>query len=143
VSHTNTRIIHWLAVVLLMVTRTILVQAYSGTSTPIATARLDAHTRGVQVQVIRDQSQCTEQDSSADFLASHGVPTLSDADHARAHSKGVVSDGATVITGRGNCRQGAQETHAEHVRRISGGEARHRGAEMAEGAWTHPTHPRR
>jgi phosphatidylserine/phosphatidylglycerophosphate/cardiolipin synthase-like enzyme len=33
----------------------ILVQAYSFTSTPIAKALLDAHTRGVQVQVILDQ----------------------------------------------------------------------------------------
>ena len=35
--------------------RTILVQAYSFTSAPIAKARLDAHTRGVQVQVILDK----------------------------------------------------------------------------------------
>jgi phosphatidylserine/phosphatidylglycerophosphate/cardiolipin synthase-like enzyme len=36
--------------------RTILAQAYSFTSAPIAKARLDAHTRGVQVQVILDKS---------------------------------------------------------------------------------------
>jgi hypothetical protein len=40
--------------------RTILVQAYSFTSSPIAKALLDAHTRGVQVQVILDKSQRTE-----------------------------------------------------------------------------------
>ena len=37
--------------------RTILVQAYSFTSAPIAKALLDAHKRGVQVQVILDKSQ--------------------------------------------------------------------------------------
>jgi phosphatidylserine/phosphatidylglycerophosphate/cardiolipin synthase-like enzyme len=40
--------------------RTILVQAYSFTSAPIAKALLDAHKRGVQVQVILDKSQRTE-----------------------------------------------------------------------------------
>jgi phosphatidylserine/phosphatidylglycerophosphate/cardiolipin synthase-like enzyme len=49
--------------------RTILMQAYSFTSAPIAKALLDAHTRGVQVQVILDKSQRTEKYSSADFLA--------------------------------------------------------------------------
>jgi phosphatidylserine/phosphatidylglycerophosphate/cardiolipin synthase-like enzyme len=36
--------------------RTVLVQAYSFTSAPIAKALLDAHKRGVQVQVILDKS---------------------------------------------------------------------------------------
>jgi phosphatidylserine/phosphatidylglycerophosphate/cardiolipin synthase-like enzyme len=39
---------------------TVLVQAYSFTSAPIAKALLDAHKRGVQVQVILDKSQRTE-----------------------------------------------------------------------------------
>ena len=37
--------------------RTILVQAYSFTSAPIAKALLDAHKRGVQVQVILDKAR--------------------------------------------------------------------------------------
>jgi phosphatidylserine/phosphatidylglycerophosphate/cardiolipin synthase-like enzyme len=57
--------------------RTILVQAYSFTSAPIAKALLDAHTRDVQVQVILDKSQRTEQYSSADFLANQHVLTMS------------------------------------------------------------------
>jgi phosphatidylserine/phosphatidylglycerophosphate/cardiolipin synthase-like enzyme len=47
----------------------ILVQAYSFTSAPIAKALLDAHKRGVPVQVILDKSQRNEKYSSADFLA--------------------------------------------------------------------------
>jgi phosphatidylserine/phosphatidylglycerophosphate/cardiolipin synthase-like enzyme len=62
--------------------RTILVQAYSFTSAPIAKALLDAHKRGVQVQVILDKSQRNEKYSSADFLANQGVPTMIDANHA-------------------------------------------------------------
>jgi phosphatidylserine/phosphatidylglycerophosphate/cardiolipin synthase-like enzyme len=61
--------------------RSVLVQAYSFTSAPIAKALLDAHTRGVQVQVILDKSQRNEKYSSADFLATQGVPTLIDATH--------------------------------------------------------------
>ena len=67
--------------------RTILVQAYTFTSAPIAKALLDAHKRGVQVQVILDKSQRTEKYSSADFLANQGVPTMIDANHAISHNK--------------------------------------------------------
>ncbi len=44
-----------------------LVQAYSFTSAPIAKALLDAHKRGVSVQVILDKSQKTQKYSSATF----------------------------------------------------------------------------
>jgi len=40
--------------------RTILVQAYAFTSAPMAKARLDARTGGVQVQVILQKSQRPE-----------------------------------------------------------------------------------
>src|SRR5436309_9375279 len=42
----------------------VLVQAYSFTSAPIAKALLEAHTRGVSVEVILDKSQRTERYSS-------------------------------------------------------------------------------
>jgi phosphatidylserine/phosphatidylglycerophosphate/cardiolipin synthase-like enzyme len=95
--------------------RSILVQAYSFTSAPIAKALLEAHTRGVQVQVILDKSQRTEQYSSADFLANQGVPTLIDANHAIAHNKIMIIDGQTIITGSFNYTKAAQEKHAENV----------------------------
>jgi phosphatidylserine/phosphatidylglycerophosphate/cardiolipin synthase-like enzyme len=80
-------------------THTILVQAYAFTSAPMAKARLDAHTGGVQVQVILHKSQCTEQDSSADFLSSQGEPAMIDAEHAISHHKVMMIDGEIVITG--------------------------------------------
>jgi phosphatidylserine/phosphatidylglycerophosphate/cardiolipin synthase-like enzyme len=82
----------------------VLVQAYSFTSTPIAKALLEAHKRGVQVQVILDKSQRTEKYSEADFLVNVGIPTRIDAQHAIAHNKIMVIDGATVITGSFLCR---------------------------------------
>jgi phosphatidylserine/phosphatidylglycerophosphate/cardiolipin synthase-like enzyme len=93
----------------------ILVQAYSFTSAPIAKALLDAHKRGIQVQVIRDKSQRTEKYSSADFLANQGVPTMIDANHAISHNKVMVIDGETVIMGSFNFTNAAQEKNAENV----------------------------
>jgi phosphatidylserine/phosphatidylglycerophosphate/cardiolipin synthase-like enzyme len=92
-----------------------LVQAYSFTSAPIAKALLAAHTRGVQVHGILDQSQRTEEYSSADFLANQGVATMIDADHATAQNKVIVIDGELVITGSFNFTKAAQEKNAEHV----------------------------
>jgi phosphatidylserine/phosphatidylglycerophosphate/cardiolipin synthase-like enzyme len=91
------------------------VQAYSFTSAPIAKALLDAHKRGVQVQVILDKSQRTEQYSAADFLANQGVPTMIDANHAIAHNKIIVIDGEAVITGSFNSTKAAQEKNAENL----------------------------
>jgi phosphatidylserine/phosphatidylglycerophosphate/cardiolipin synthase-like enzyme len=87
--------------------RTILVQAYSFTSAPIAKARLDAHTRGVQVQVILDKSQHSEKYSSADFLANQGVPVVIDVNHAIAHNKVIVINGEIVLTGSFNFTKAA------------------------------------
>jgi phosphatidylserine/phosphatidylglycerophosphate/cardiolipin synthase-like enzyme len=95
--------------------RTVLVQAYSFTSAPIAKALLDAHKRGVQVQVILDKSQRAEKYSSADFLANQGMSTMIDANHAIAHNKVIVIDGETVITGSFNFTKAAQEKNAENA----------------------------
>jgi phosphatidylserine/phosphatidylglycerophosphate/cardiolipin synthase-like enzyme len=64
---------------------------------------LDAHKRGVEVQVILDKSQRTEKYSSADFLANQGIPTKIDANHAISHNKIIIIDGETVITGSFKC----------------------------------------
>jgi len=52
----------------------VLVQAYSFTSYKIAKALLDAHKRGIKVEVILDKSQKSDQYASADFLANSGIP---------------------------------------------------------------------
>jgi phosphatidylserine/phosphatidylglycerophosphate/cardiolipin synthase-like enzyme len=50
------------------------VQAYSFTSAPTAKALVEAHKRGVRVDVILDQSNRTDEYSAADFLANSGRP---------------------------------------------------------------------
>lgn len=95
--------------------RTILVQAYSFTSAPIAKALLDAHARGVQVLVILDKSQRAEKYSSADFMANQGIPVVIDASHAIAHNKVIVIDSEIVLTGSFNFTKAAQEKNAENL----------------------------
>jgi phosphatidylserine/phosphatidylglycerophosphate/cardiolipin synthase-like enzyme len=93
----------------------ILVQAYSFTSAPIAKALLSAHKRGVEVKVILDKSQRTAKYSSADFLAHAGILTLIDAAHAIAHNKVMIIDGETVMTGSFNFTRAAEERNAENM----------------------------
>ncbi|MGO8698346.1 MAG: phospholipase D family protein [Limisphaerales bacterium] len=95
--------------------KTVLVQAYSFTSAPIAKALVNAHRRGVKVEVILDKSQRTERYSSADFVAHAGIPTYIDAKHSIAHNKIMVIDGYEVLTGSFNFTKAAEEHNAENL----------------------------
>jgi phosphatidylserine/phosphatidylglycerophosphate/cardiolipin synthase-like enzyme len=94
---------------------TVLVQAYSFTSAPIAKALLNAHKRGAKVEVILDKNQRTQKYSSATFLFNVGIPVKIDAQHAIAHNKVMVIDGETVITGSFNFTKAAEENNAENL----------------------------
>ncbi|MFH0957732.1 MAG: phospholipase D family protein [Pseudomonadota bacterium] len=94
---------------------TILVQAYSFTSAPIAKALLNAHKRAVKVEVILDKSQRTQKYSSATFLYNSGIPTKIDSQHAIAHNKVMIIDGETVITGSFNFTKAAEDNNAENL----------------------------
>jgi phosphatidylserine/phosphatidylglycerophosphate/cardiolipin synthase-like enzyme len=75
--------------------QTVLVQAYSFTSAPIAKALVEAHKRGVKVTVVLDKSQETEKYSSATFVANAGIPVFIDDKHRIAHNKIIMIDKAT------------------------------------------------
>ena len=96
-------------------TNTVLVQAYSFSSAPIAKALVDAKKRGVKVQVILDKSQRTERYSSADFVQRAGIATFIDAKHAIAHNKIMVIDGETILTGSFNFTKAGEEKNAENL----------------------------
>src|SRR5207247_2154405 len=81
-------------------------------------ALVEAHRRGVKVDVILDKSQRTEKYSSADFVAHAGIPTSIDARHSIAHNKIMVIDARTVITGSLNFTKAAEEHNAENLRLI-------------------------
>ncbi len=94
---------------------TVLVQAYSFTSSPIAKALLNAHKRRVNVEVILDKSTRTKNYSPATFLYNQGIPVKIDAQHAIAHNKVMIIDGETVITGSFNFTKAAEESNAENL----------------------------
>jgi phosphatidylserine/phosphatidylglycerophosphate/cardiolipin synthase-like enzyme len=94
---------------------TILVQAYSFTSTPIAQALLEAYKRGVKVEVILDKSQRRANYTSATFLANSRIPTFIDDAHAIAHNKIMIIDGKIVITGSFNFTKAAESKNAENL----------------------------
>ncbi|MGA2032767.1 MAG: phospholipase D family protein [Thermoguttaceae bacterium] len=96
--------------------QTILVQAYSFTSAPIAEALVDAHKRGVQMHVILDVSNRKENTySAADFLLHAGIPVMIDARHAIAHNKIMVIDDEVVLTGSFNFTSQAEHSNAENL----------------------------
>jgi phosphatidylserine/phosphatidylglycerophosphate/cardiolipin synthase-like enzyme len=95
--------------------KSVFVQSYSFTSSPIAKALVDAKMRGVDVQVILDKSQKTERYTSATFLANEGVPTYIDSVHKIAHNKVMIIDDQTVITGSFNFTKAAESGNAENL----------------------------
>jgi phosphatidylserine/phosphatidylglycerophosphate/cardiolipin synthase-like enzyme len=95
--------------------KTILVQAFSFTSVPIAQALVNAHKRGVKVQVLLDESNEGAQYTSATFLQHNGLLPFIDHDNAIAHNKIIVIDGVKVITGSFNFSKAAEESNAENL----------------------------
>jgi phosphatidylserine/phosphatidylglycerophosphate/cardiolipin synthase-like enzyme len=93
----------------------ILVQAYSFTSAPIAKALIEAKKRGVAIAAILDKSQRTEKYSGATFLKNEGIPVMIDAGHAIAHDKVMVIDSEVVITGSFNFSKAAEEKNGENL----------------------------
>ena len=89
--------------------------AYSFTSKPIAQALVDAHKRGVDVQVVVDKSQKSARYSSATFLANMGVPTRVDLMHKIMHNKFIVVDAKHVETGSFNFTSSAENGNAENA----------------------------
>ena len=91
------------------------VQAYSFTSVPIAQAIVEAHKRGIDCKAILDKSQRTEKYSAADFLVNSGIETWIDDKPKIAHSKVIVIDDATVITGSFNFTKSAEQSNVENL----------------------------
>ncbi len=103
--------------------QSILVQAYSFTSAPIAKALAEAKARGVDVQVILDKSQNSEKYTSATYIANHDIPVRIDTQHAIAHNKIMICDELNVVTGSFNFTKAAEEKNAENVLVLRGNQA--------------------
>ena len=99
--------------------KSVLVEAYSFTSKPIAEALVEAEKRGVDVEVILDKSQETAKGSDAELIAENGIPTFIDAAYRIAHDKVMILDGKKVITGSFNFTKSAEDYNAENMLVIS------------------------
>jgi len=95
--------------------KTILVQAYTFSSKAISGALVDAHKRGVKVDVILDKSQKKDRYTEAITLLHAGIRTLIDPEHTIAHNKVMVIDDRVVITGSLNFTQTVEERNAENL----------------------------
>ena len=93
----------------------VMVQAYSFTSSRIAGALLNAHKRGVKIEVVLDKTQRTQKYSSATFLFNQGIPVRIDLRHGKNHNKVMIIDEEIVITGSFNFTEAAEEGNAENL----------------------------
>ncbi len=93
----------------------ILVQAYSFTSRPIAAAMAEAQGRGVKVKIILDPSNLTDKHSVLASLAAAGILLWIDAAHHLAHNKVIIIDDNLVITGSFNFTRSAEMDNAENL----------------------------
>lgn len=96
-------------------TRSVKLQAYAFTAEPVARALCDAMRRGVEVEAILDKSQRNDERSQWKLLREAGVSVFIDEAHAIAHSKIVIVDGSTVLTGSFNFSDGAEKHNAENL----------------------------
>jgi phosphatidylserine/phosphatidylglycerophosphate/cardiolipin synthase-like enzyme len=95
--------------------KSVLVQAYSFTSLPIAEGLVSAHKRGIKVKVLLDKSQLKAKGSKLDLLVAAGIPVSIDKKHSIAHNKVMIIDGATVLTGSFNFTTAAEDKNAENL----------------------------
>lgn len=90
-------------------------QAYTFTSSPISRALEAAEARGVKVTAILDKVNEGPDYSCAHWLVRAGIPVYTDATPPIAHSKVLIVDRATVITGSFNFTKAAEEENAENL----------------------------
>lgn len=94
----------------------IYVQAYGFTSKKIADSLINAHLRGVKVQVILDRSNMSKKGYSKLMdLKEAGVDISLDIVPGIAHNKVMIIDEKKVITGSFNFTEAADKRNSENV----------------------------
>jgi phosphatidylserine/phosphatidylglycerophosphate/cardiolipin synthase-like enzyme len=109
-----------LIAVLAKARRSIQVQAYLLTSRNIAKALLQAHQRGVKVEILADAGTALKGESSQiPQLAAAGIPVWLETRYANAHNKVMLVDVGSahpaVLTGSYNYTWSAQARNAENL----------------------------
>jgi phosphatidylserine/phosphatidylglycerophosphate/cardiolipin synthase-like enzyme len=101
--------------------RSVLVSAYSFTSSPVVAALLDAKKRGVDVRVVADYRNNLQEDrtgkgrAALSALANAGVPVRTIDVYPIHHDKVVIVDRIHVQTGSFNYSQSAAKANSENV----------------------------
>jgi phosphatidylserine/phosphatidylglycerophosphate/cardiolipin synthase-like enzyme len=93
----------------------ILVMAYSFTYDPIVKALMEAHARGLDVELIFDKSNEADLRSDMPRCIEKKMKVLVDAEHAIAHNKVMIIDQKVVITGSFNFTRQAEDANAENL----------------------------
>ena len=94
----------------------LLVAAYSFTSKEIAFALVEAKARGIDVRVVVDHAQNTDDQGgykAVDYLSSQGIPVFRCENYAAMHHKFMVADGLHVQLGSFNYTSSANLRNAE------------------------------
>jgi len=87
---------------------------YYFTSATIARALAQAHARGVDVRVVLDSSQATQQYSSATYFHDHGVALWINARYPVMHHKFLIVDADTLGLGSMNFTRAGAQKNAEN-----------------------------
>jgi phosphatidylserine/phosphatidylglycerophosphate/cardiolipin synthase-like enzyme len=95
--------------------QTVVVAAYSFTSTEVAQALAAAVRRGVKVWMVIDDGAAKSPYSQAAYLAQNGVAVRTDNHHAIFHNKYMIVDSSTVETGSFNYTSSADKRNAENA----------------------------
>ncbi|MGH7983036.1 MAG: phospholipase D family protein [Candidatus Udaeobacter sp.] len=92
----------------------VLLQAYTFNSIPIASALCRAQSRGAKVNCILDRN-VSQNGPMRTTLHNCQIPILIDSAHNIAHNKVIIIDAQTVITGSYNFTWSADHRNAENV----------------------------
>ncbi|THF63225.1 phospholipase D family nuclease [Pseudothauera rhizosphaerae] len=99
--------------------RTLHVQAYIFTSRKLAAALIEAHRRGVKVEVLADAEMHKRGRNALPQLLEAGIPVAFETGYAAAHNKVLIADaagpGCAVATGSYNYTWSARERNAENL----------------------------
>lgn len=95
--------------------KSIRVQAFLFSGSVIANALIDAHKKGVDVQVVVDTYGATSPKSKVKPVQASGVEVTVDDKHGTAHNKVMIIDEKTVVTGSFNFTSKAEKKNAENL----------------------------
>jgi len=95
--------------------KTIRLEAYSIDETEITAALIDAHAKGIDIQIVIDQGQTSQNYSTAGKLKKAGIRTVVDRKHQLHHNKVIIIDDALVVTGSMNFTHSGNAKNAENM----------------------------